>query len=83
MLAPNREGVAGGDCSAGFSPKRGFEGDCPVAGLVVLNRFEPPTPPKTGGGPAAVPFVKIDGFEAVLLFASGEVCIESSPLLRD
>lgn len=80
MVAPKREGVAGAGFSVGFSPKRALEGDCPVAGVVVLNRFPPP---KTGGGVAAVPFAKIDGLEAVLLFASGEVCIESSPLLKD
>lgn len=74
MFPPKIAGVAGVDGPEDFSPKRGFEGDCPVAGFVVLNRF----PPKAGGG-AGVPFVKIDGFEVMVLFASGDVCIESSP----
>lgn len=75
MLPPKIAGVPGVDCSEDFSPKRGFEGDCPVAGFVVLNKFPPP---KAGGG-AGLPFVKIDGFEVMVFFASGEVCIESSP----
>lgn len=76
MLPPKIAGVPGVDCSEDFSPKRGFAGDCPVAGFVVLNRFPPPN---VGGG-AGVPFVKIEGFALMVLFASGEVCIESSAL---
>lgn len=74
MLPPKIVGVPGVDCSEDFSPKRGFEGDWPVAGFVVLNKFPPPN---VGGG-AGVPFVKIDGFALMVLFASGDVCIESS-----
>lgn len=73
------EGDGGIDCSAGFAPKRGgLVGDCPDAGAVVLlNKPPPPMAPNFGG--AVFPLPKIDGFEVMLLFASGEVCMESPP----
>lgn len=78
-LAPKVNGVAGVGFSSGFAPKRGLVGDglgAELAGL--LNRLSPPKPPKVGGGAGVVPLPKMDGFDAVLLLASGEVCIESS-----
>lgn len=78
-LAPKVNGIAGVDFSSGFAPKRGLVGDglgAELAGL--LNRLSPPKPPKVGGGAGVVPLPKMDGFDAVLLLASGEVCIESS-----
>lgn len=79
-MAPKVNGDAGVDFSSGFAPKRGFVGDglgAEVSGW--LNMLLPPKPPKVGGGAGVVPLPKMDGFDAVLLFASGEVCIESSP----
>lgn len=78
-LAPKVNGIAGVDFSSGFAPKRGLVGDglgAELAGL--LNRLSPPKPPKVGGGAGVVPLPKMDGFDAVLFLASGEVCIESS-----
>ena len=78
-LAPKVHGVAGVDFSSGFAPKRGLVGDGLGAELSgLLNRLFPPKPPKVGGGAGVVPLPKMDGFDAVLLLASGEVCIESS-----
>jgi hypothetical protein len=75
-LAPKVNGVVGVDFSSGFAPKRGLVGDGLGAELSgLLNTL---FPPKVGGGAGVVPLPKINGFDAVLLLASGEVCIESS-----
>ena len=82
VVVPKSEGGAAPDCSAGFAPKSGFEGDCPAAGAAVLaglNGLLPPKPPKLGGGVKAFPLLKMEGFDAAFPFASGEVCMESSP----
>lgn len=78
VVAPNSEGGAAPDCSAGFAPKSGFEGDCPPAGAAGLNGLLPPKL-KLGGGVKAFPLLKMEGFDAALPFASGDVCMESSP----
>ena len=81
VVAPNSEGAAAPDCSAGFAPKSGFEGDCPAAGAAGLAGLNGLLPPKLklGGGVKAFPLPKIEGFDPALPFASGDVCMESSP----
>ena len=82
VVAPNSEGGAAPDCSAGLAPKSGFEGDCPpagAAGLAGLNGLLLPPKLKLGGGVKAFPLLKMEGFDAALPFVSGDVCMESSP----
>lgn len=80
VVAP-KSGVAGVACSAGFAPKRGLEGVCSVEAADFASELRPPN---TGGAAAGVPLPKMEGFDAAAApFASGDVCIESSPKAVD